>query len=93
METILSQCCFENILMIENTRVIKWKLVPLVMRQYPRAMLQFEFTYLKLKAIRRDFNFISAFFFFFPVPCQVNNSFSPNFKSIYETRYIISSLR
>lgn len=28
-------------------------------------MLQFEFTYLKLKAIRRDFNFISAFFFFF----------------------------
>ena len=56
-------------------------------------MLQFEFTYLKLKAIRRDFNFISAFFFFFPVPCQVNNSFSPIFKSIYETRYIISSLR
>ena len=56
-------------------------------------MLQFEFTYLKLKAIRRDFNFISAFsFFFFPVPCQVNNSFSPIFKSIYETRYIISRL-
>ena len=55
-------------------------------------MLQFEFTYLKLKAIRRDFNFISAFFFF-PVPCQVNNSFSLIFKSIYETRYIISSLR
>ena len=42
-------------------------------------MLQFEFTYLKLKAIRRDFNFISVFFFFFffPVPCQVNNSFLP----------------